>query len=494
MIAASAALAWWARARFLFSWDSANFGLALSGIDIAQHRPHPPGYVGYVVAARFLSRVVPSASDAFVCWNIVAVSASAILLYRIAGRQLRGVLAVAALLSSPLLLFYAGTAEIYASELAAATLIVSAACHCWKGGSGAPYLLALAFIAGALFKLSTAVFLIPLCVFSVLHAEPPTRRRAALAPLAISVGVVAAVFLLLQPGLVSMVWTYFLDTTARSRVVGAEAADLGRSLNRNIRDTLVASVAATGFNIAAVAAWLRRRSSPGQVDARLLWLWILPWCFELVLIHIGKPGYVLPLLPLLALLAAEWSAGSGKTGLALAVASAAGNVLWFTLLPASVAANDTRPYRQKPFLARVASDLAPLTFPTVSTLRESDSTIRGLLHAAATCSDGSWVVVAGSYGADWRRTMYYLPKATAIRKNDQKAFEFVGREGTFSQLSGVLPLVSRCGLLWTDLEPPAISSNATPDQVPSVGWQLGPGVGRVTSHALQWTAERAGEP
>jgi hypothetical protein len=488
-------LAWWARARFLFSWDSANFGLALSGIDIAQHRPHPPGYVGYVVAARFLSRVVPSASDAFVCWNIIAVSVSAVLLYRIAGRQLRGFLAVAALLSSPLLLFYSGTAEIYSSELAAATLIVSAACHSWKGGSAAPYLVALAFIAGALFKLSTAVFLLPLCVFSVLHGQPSPRRTAALAPLAISVGVVAAVFLLLQPGLASMVWNYFLDTTARSRVVGAEAIDLGRSFNRNIRDTLVASVAATGFNIAAVAGWLwRRRTSPEGVDARLLWLWTLPWCFVLLLIHIGKPGYVLPLLPLSALLAAEWSAGSGKTGLTLAAASAAGNVLWFTLLPASTAARDTRPYRQKPLLARVASDLAPVTFPTVSTLRESDSTIRDLLHAAATCSDGSWVVVAGSYGADWRRTMYYLPKATAIRKNDQGAFEFVGREGSFTQLGGVLPLVSRCGLLWTDLEAPTITSNVTPDQVPSVGWELGPGVGTVTSHALQWTAEHAGVP
>jgi hypothetical protein len=486
---------WWSRGRFLFSWDSANFGLALGGIDIAQHRPHPPGYVGYVVAARLLTHLVPSASDSFVCCHIIAVAVSAVLLYWIAGRQLRGFLAVAALLSSPLLLFYSGTAEIYPSELAAATLIVSAACRAWKGGSGSPYVLPLAFVAGALFKLSTAVFLLPLCVFSALRAHASPRRGAALAPLAISVAVVAAVFLLLQPGLVSMVWTYFLDTTARSRVVGAEATDIGRSLNRNIRDTLVALIAATGFNVAAVAAWLwGRRSSPDGVDARLLWLWVLPWCFVLVLIHIGKPGYVLPLLPLFALLAAEWSAVSGRPGLTLAAASAAGNVLWFTLLPAPSALQDTRPYREKPLLAKAASDLAPLAFPTVTTLRENDRMIRDLLREAATCSDGSWVVVAGSYGADWRRTMFYLPKATAIRKNDQGAFEFVGREGSFRPLSGVLPLVSRCGLLWTDLDPPAISSTVNPSQIPSVGWRLGPGAGTVASHALQWTTERASLP
>ena len=43
---------WPFRSHALFSWDSANFAMALDKIDIAMHRPHPPGYLGYVFVAR----------------------------------------------------------------------------------------------------------------------------------------------------------------------------------------------------------------------------------------------------------------------------------------------------------------------------------------------------------------------------------------------------------------------------------------------------------
>ena len=39
---------WPFRSRALFSWDSANYALALERIDIGAHRPHPPGYLAYV--------------------------------------------------------------------------------------------------------------------------------------------------------------------------------------------------------------------------------------------------------------------------------------------------------------------------------------------------------------------------------------------------------------------------------------------------------------
>ena len=46
------------RSEFLFSWDSANYALAMSRIDIVAHRPHPPGYLGYVFAARLIDLVL----------------------------------------------------------------------------------------------------------------------------------------------------------------------------------------------------------------------------------------------------------------------------------------------------------------------------------------------------------------------------------------------------------------------------------------------------
>src|SRR5438094_7168570 len=68
---------WPFRSHFLFSWDSANFALALDKIDIAMHRPHPPGYLGYVFAGRLLQHVFPDANTALVAWNLIATTVAA---------------------------------------------------------------------------------------------------------------------------------------------------------------------------------------------------------------------------------------------------------------------------------------------------------------------------------------------------------------------------------------------------------------------------------
>src|SRR5258708_28673455 len=38
--------------RNLFDWDSLQFALGMQRFDLASHRPHPPGYIGYVMAGR----------------------------------------------------------------------------------------------------------------------------------------------------------------------------------------------------------------------------------------------------------------------------------------------------------------------------------------------------------------------------------------------------------------------------------------------------------
>src|SRR5687767_2224681 len=75
---------WPFRSHALYSWDSANFALAMADIDIAAHRPHPPGYIGYVLAARALDLVFRDANLSLVIWNIVATAMAAAVLVRFA--------------------------------------------------------------------------------------------------------------------------------------------------------------------------------------------------------------------------------------------------------------------------------------------------------------------------------------------------------------------------------------------------------------------------
>src|SRR6476619_4708183 len=76
-VAAAVLLVALAHSRFLFSWDSANFAFAVARIDIAQHRPHPPGYLGYVLAGRALRPWFAEVNGALIAFNVIALAGAA---------------------------------------------------------------------------------------------------------------------------------------------------------------------------------------------------------------------------------------------------------------------------------------------------------------------------------------------------------------------------------------------------------------------------------
>ena len=74
-----------------------------------------------------------------------------------------------------------------------------------------------------------------------------------------------------------------------------------------------ARLAALGLvNACGLLVWLiADRRTPQALDLPFLAFWLLPWIAEVVIIHIGKPGYVLPLAPALALILAAFYARRG---------------------------------------------------------------------------------------------------------------------------------------------------------------------------------------
>jgi hypothetical protein len=164
---------WPFRSHSLFSWDSANFALAMSDIDIAAHRPHPPGYIGYVLAARGIDLVVRDANLSLVMWNIAATAVAAAVLVRFAWevaedqQQSRTVVAAALIFTtSPLIWFYGVIAEIYASELLVTLLVAFTAWRTIRGRHTQMYWCAGALALASLFKLSTAIFMLPLVILN----------------------------------------------------------------------------------------------------------------------------------------------------------------------------------------------------------------------------------------------------------------------------------------------------------------------------------------
>src|SRR6266545_7641239 len=60
------------RSRYLFSWDSANFALALDQYNVAFHQPQPPGYPLYVASAWLVRQVLQEANTSYVALSIIA--------------------------------------------------------------------------------------------------------------------------------------------------------------------------------------------------------------------------------------------------------------------------------------------------------------------------------------------------------------------------------------------------------------------------------------
>src|SRR5438552_15620356 len=58
------------RSQYLFSWDSANFALALDQYNVAFHQPQPPGYPLYVATAWLARLLVRDANTSYVALSI----------------------------------------------------------------------------------------------------------------------------------------------------------------------------------------------------------------------------------------------------------------------------------------------------------------------------------------------------------------------------------------------------------------------------------------
>lgn len=450
---------WPFRSHALFSWDSANYAMAMAHIDIGAHRPHPPGYIGYVLAARALNLVLRDPNLSLVVWNMVATVLAAVVLMRFAWeiaedqRHIRTVVAAALIFTTgPLLWFYGEIAEIYPSELLVTLLVAFTAWRTMRGRDRHLYWCAGALALATIFKMSAAVLMLPLSAYAWTRVAPPYRWRSA-AFLVLLLGVVGVTFLALQPNLLAVAWHHAVSATSSTRMVGSDARIL-RAFNRNTRDALTASVSALGvlnsFALVFMAVFVRRL--PAGLDRRLALLWALPCVLVVTTIHIGKPGYILPVIPLAILvIAAGFARLRRPVFVLLMTLMIVTNVVQFAWLspPSYRAIEGGTSYRNKSIQARVLSDLLPLTDPTAFTIRTSDQRVTQLRDlVSSTCPVGNPIIVAAVEPVDWRRVMWYFPAATAIRVNAGSVLSIATGTNMAPVPASGVSLTTDCPVIW----------------------------------------------
>lgn len=474
---AAAALRVPTRSHFPEAWDPANFALALDRIDLPAHQPHPPAAIGYVLAGRLALAVTGDANLALVAINLLLTVLAGPLLFAFAfhasqaDQARHGWLALVALVGSPLFWFYGCVAEIYVAETVLGLLVAYCCLRTAQGRQGYAVGAGLALALLGAFRVTGAAFLLPL--FTLTLARSRSRRIATL-------GLAALVLATASWAVPFLVWaspeTYarvLVDHFARTaRPTSLFGGGTARILQRALRDMLQALIAGVGlFNAAALPVFVllrRPRLVPGRGLAAFAALWAIPGLLFYLLVHMAKPGYVLPSLPV-AWLALAFLYGQEPRAV-LRVALAAAQLLTgaWQFLAAGPATGDAIgegvKYSQKSGLQKARVELNSVLQTTRAAILLSDRQIEALdRELRASCPGAAGIVLVGRdhQGPSWRKLMYVFPEAASVRlpANPGDAWMVASGRRITAVEDGELSLPEVCRTYWVD-PPPAVVDEA----------------------------------
>jgi hypothetical protein len=429
--------------RYLFNWDAIQFALGVQHFNLGVHRPHPPGYIGYVALGRVFTALAGGDPQVGLVWlSIVAEAATVVAIYLVARSVLgesAGIASALLLLTSPLYWLYGETALTYSVEPLLVLVAFWLALRCLGPQRGGLVPLALMVGASGAIRPTTEALLVPLLAYAT-YVSLRQRRRSAVAPagramIALAVASIAWVIplLWLSGGLPAYLRASTqLSARASSGSALWRAGPSAALFNANaVLSGLLLSLGVLA--LLAVSALVARLLAPGHGQPRLphgyavlLGLVAIPTIATDVLVHIGQLGYVLFFVPPVLLASGMVFQTLGRLGARRD--SRLRRRLELALLAACVALNLV--------LFAVGPDSA------MAQLRDRDQYVSDLLpvassYAASTTLLATDVEAQGSY----RLAQYYLQGyAVAAIGRDRH-----GKAGEMYATTGPLPEYTLAG-------------------------------------------------
>jgi hypothetical protein len=294
----------------LWEWDSVLYARALEQgfrvtADLADQRPHPPGYAFYVAVASVARWLFNDSNAALVAISVVASALAAAGIYLLARRFTSRELAAFAALAFAVDPLIWAHGEIALPYIVLALGSVGLALLFWDARHGSErraLLASVAFGLAAGFRQDLLLVLGPLWLWSVAAGGPGRVARGAAA-------VLAASLLWLVPSAIASggIGGYVSAVLSQSGTITGHAVASGNSgLWYDLRFTILAlawglfatGIVLLGALIAPALHWLRapRVRAAGELSTFFL-LWLLPGLALYLLWIIGDWGYVLSVLP-----------------------------------------------------------------------------------------------------------------------------------------------------------------------------------------------------
>jgi len=294
------------------NWDGVQFALGVERFDLQAHQPHPPGYILYVLMGRAVNLMVGDPSLALSLLSVLAGAVAVPLVYLLALDILDdvGVALGAAflMLGSPLALYYGSVGLTYVPEMALSVAVGWAAWRARRRPTiGSTMIMgAMLGLAGGVRQTSMAV-LLPLCIWA-LWGSPRSPRKSIMAFGGAALGATAlwlVPLLAMSGGLDAYLRENSLLAQTTSGRTSIFAVGIEGPLY-NLAFEGLALVVGLAFGVLPLGLWAARvvRFSLGlDLKGFMAW-WVLPALVLYGLSHIGQYGYVLVVLPPLAMLSA----------------------------------------------------------------------------------------------------------------------------------------------------------------------------------------------
>jgi hypothetical protein len=293
--------------RMIYDADSVRFALAMEHFDVAQMRPHAPGYILYVGLAKGIDLLVRNARLSLLSVSIVASAMTLLILYFLAvklyGRG-HGVMSALLLLSSPLYWFNGEMAYTYALEGLLCT-VFAACCYDVITGERKRLLIA-AFVLGLAtgVRQHIIIMLLPLWLFALVRSS---LKESAISLLVF--GLTCLMWFLPMMALTGGVERYFQVVDAQFKTWVLHPSPLLFQLKTRTKIFMTFMIYSLGVGLVPllyyIVRFVRRPVALGDIRLRFLLLWLLPPVLFFIGINIYNPGHVVMILPPLFICLAE---------------------------------------------------------------------------------------------------------------------------------------------------------------------------------------------
>ncbi|MFN2465540.1 MAG: hypothetical protein ABR598_04670 [Candidatus Dormibacteria bacterium] len=300
------------RSHYLFNWDSIQFALGIQRFDLLAHRPHPPGYLGYIALGRAFTHAAGGDPQlGLVLLSAVAEGLAVVLAYlaaRAAWGRFAGWSASILLATSPLFWIYGGVGLTYALEPALTIGVIWLAMRACHGDRHALAGAALVAAVGGAIRPTDEIFLAMPVAWAAycLWRGGQTRQVLAAGGLGLAATLAWLIPLIAASGGIARYVVASRELSARASATSA-VWKLGLDgLRINVSAVVFAFMLALGLFLPVALAYLLSRrllrvealARPGGRDFVMLSAALMiPALVVYDFVHIGQMGYVLLLLP-----------------------------------------------------------------------------------------------------------------------------------------------------------------------------------------------------